>query len=145
MAKTTKYQTAEERLARIAGIIEDVDNRCAAADGPVTPTLQEMTQAEISEIYELASTGPVGLTERMNAGVEIRQRIEDIRKLKRRYQIVRSELKIQLKMWEDVKAGKRAGEKHVADPSKTARVAKDYCDSAIRNGEAALKQASKVR
>lgn len=139
-----KYNTAEERLARIAGIIEDVDNRCAAADGPVTPTLQEMTQAEISEIYELASTGPVGLTERMNADVG-RQRREEVRKLKRRYQIVRSELKIQLKMWEDVKAGKRAGEKHVADPSKTARVAKDYCDSAIRNGEAALKQASKVR
>lgn len=42
------------RLKMIASIIEAVDNRCAAADGPVTPTLKEMTQAEISEIYALA-------------------------------------------------------------------------------------------
>lgn len=45
----------EKQLARIAEIIEAVDDRCMAADGPVTPTLQEMTQAEISEIYRLAS------------------------------------------------------------------------------------------
>jgi hypothetical protein len=43
------------RLQRIAEIIEAVDNRCMAVDGPVTPTLREMTQAEISEIYRLAS------------------------------------------------------------------------------------------
>ena len=43
-----------ERLNRIAEIIESVDNRCMAADGPVTPTLQEMTQDEISRIYALA-------------------------------------------------------------------------------------------
>ena len=43
------------RLKRIAEIIEDVDQRCMAADGPVTPTLQEMTQDEISEIYKLAT------------------------------------------------------------------------------------------
>jgi hypothetical protein len=42
------------RLNRIAQIIEDVDNRCLAADGPVTPTLQEMTQDELSRIYALA-------------------------------------------------------------------------------------------
>lgn len=47
--------TNEERLRRIAFIIEAVDNRCMAVDGPVTPTLQEMTQSEISEIYKLAS------------------------------------------------------------------------------------------
>ena len=47
--------TYQERLKQIAEIIERVDNRCMAVDGPVTPTLQEMTQAEISEIYELAS------------------------------------------------------------------------------------------
>ena len=46
---------ADRRLRRIAAIIEHVDNRCMAADGPVTPTLQEMTQAEISMIYALAS------------------------------------------------------------------------------------------
>ena len=42
------------RLRRIEAIIEHVDNRCMAADGPVTPTLQEMTQAELSQIYALA-------------------------------------------------------------------------------------------
>lgn len=46
---------AEARLAKIAAIIEAVDNRCAAADGPVTPTLREMRQDELSEIYQLAS------------------------------------------------------------------------------------------
>jgi hypothetical protein len=44
----------EERLKRIAQIILDVDNRCMAVDGPVTPTLEEMTQDEISEIWELS-------------------------------------------------------------------------------------------
>jgi hypothetical protein len=47
---------AECRLARIAEIIEQVDARCAAVDGPVTPTLDEMTQAEISEVYRLAKS-----------------------------------------------------------------------------------------
>ena len=42
------------RLKRIAQIIEDVDNRCMFVDGPVSPTLQEMTQEEISEVYHLA-------------------------------------------------------------------------------------------
>ena len=42
------------RLRRIREIIEAVDNRCAAVDGPVTPTLQEMKQEEISAIYTLA-------------------------------------------------------------------------------------------
>lgn len=51
---------ADQRLSRIAGMIEVVDNRCMAADGPVTPTLQEMTQAEISMIYKLAAGKPVG-------------------------------------------------------------------------------------
>jgi hypothetical protein len=47
----------KERLKRIAQIIWDVDNRCMAADGPVTPALDEMTQEmmkEISEIWELS-------------------------------------------------------------------------------------------
>ena len=42
-------------LARIAEIIETVDNRAMAADGPVTPTLQEMEPAEMLEIYRLAT------------------------------------------------------------------------------------------
>lgn len=44
----------QNRLQRIAEIIEQVDDRCMAAEGPVTPTLSEMRQEEISEIYELA-------------------------------------------------------------------------------------------
>lgn len=56
-AKSDKrhHMTDKERLKRIAEIIEAVDNRCMAVDGPVTPTLQEMRQEEISEIYALAS------------------------------------------------------------------------------------------
>ena len=45
---------AEDRLNKIAEIIETVDNRCMASDGPVTPTLREMTKDEIREIYQLA-------------------------------------------------------------------------------------------
>jgi hypothetical protein len=46
------------RLRRIREIIELVDNRAIAADGPVTPTLEEMKQSEISEIYHLAGGKP---------------------------------------------------------------------------------------
>ena len=53
-------ESDRSRLAAIAGIIEVVDQRCLAADGPVTPTLREMTQAEISEIYRLAKGKPKG-------------------------------------------------------------------------------------
>jgi hypothetical protein len=52
--KKIDKMTLEERLRRIAVIIEDVDNRCMAADGPVTPTMSEMDQTEMSEIYHLA-------------------------------------------------------------------------------------------
>ncbi len=48
----------QNRLHRIAEIIEGVDQRCMAADGPVTPTLKEMRQDEISEIYKLAKEAP---------------------------------------------------------------------------------------
>lgn len=42
------------RLNRIKEIIEQVDSRAMACDGPVTPTLKEITQEEMSEIYKLA-------------------------------------------------------------------------------------------
>lgn len=48
---------AGERLAEIARIIEDVDNRCLAADGPVTKTRHEMTDDEMRAIYALAKDG----------------------------------------------------------------------------------------
>jgi len=54
MKKKWDWISQDERLNRIAQIIEGVDNRCMAVDGPVRSTLQEMTQAEISEIYALA-------------------------------------------------------------------------------------------
>ena len=47
-------ETDKDRLIQIRCIIEAVDNRCSAADGSVTPTLEEMTQEEISQIYALA-------------------------------------------------------------------------------------------
>lgn len=46
---------AINKLKKIASIIDDVDNRCLAADGAVTRTLEEMTQEEISKIYNLAT------------------------------------------------------------------------------------------
>lgn len=46
-----------QRLVKIGAIIEAVDNRCMAADGPVSSTLKEMHQSEISEIYALATGG----------------------------------------------------------------------------------------
>jgi len=50
-----QLRDAVKRLNRIAEIVENVDARCMHADGDVTPTLEEMTQEEISEIYRLAS------------------------------------------------------------------------------------------
>lgn len=43
-----------EALLEIREIIEAVENRCMAADGPVTPTHQEITDEEIRRIYKLA-------------------------------------------------------------------------------------------
>lgn len=52
---TRDWKELRRRLETIAEIIESVDNRCMAADGPVTPTLQEMRQGEISAIYAIAN------------------------------------------------------------------------------------------
>ena len=46
--------TPSGRLLKIKAIIERVDNRAMATDGPVPSTMQAMTQAEMSEIYRLA-------------------------------------------------------------------------------------------
>lgn len=58
MPKRPKKTTDAERLARIKAIIETVDNRCMAADGPVTPTLEEITVDEMRAIYALACRKP---------------------------------------------------------------------------------------
>lgn len=52
--KDQQIKNLTTRLDNIAKIIEDVDNRCMAVDGPVTPTLNEMTQKEMSMIYKYA-------------------------------------------------------------------------------------------
>ena len=50
--KTTA--AAYRRLSKIKDIIESVDQRASAADGPVTDTRQEMTNAEMRQIYRAA-------------------------------------------------------------------------------------------
>lgn len=42
------------RLDGIAEIIENVDDRCMAHDGPVGDTREEMTREEMREIYRSA-------------------------------------------------------------------------------------------
>jgi hypothetical protein len=57
MSRAKKFaipRTELGRLEAIASIIQQVDQRAMAADGPVTPTLQEMTQDEMRRIYALA-------------------------------------------------------------------------------------------
>jgi hypothetical protein len=44
----------DERLRQIKEIIDGVENRCMAADGPVTNTRVEMTDDELRRIYRLA-------------------------------------------------------------------------------------------
>lgn len=48
--------TAKDKLRRIAEIIEDVDNRCMAVDGPVSLTKDEITTKELKEIYRLCTS-----------------------------------------------------------------------------------------
>lgn len=44
----------ESRLQEIRSIIDRVENRCLAVDGPVSNTRHEMTDIELREIYVLA-------------------------------------------------------------------------------------------
>jgi hypothetical protein len=50
----TQRSAPGKRLAQIAAIIEAVDQRCLAADGPVSNTRHEMTDHEMRTIYWLA-------------------------------------------------------------------------------------------
>lgn len=38
----------------IMRLVDRVETRCLAADGPVTPTLQEMTEAELRQLWAAA-------------------------------------------------------------------------------------------
>lgn len=60
--------TEASRLAEIAAIIEHVDSRCMAADGPVTKTRHEITDDELRRIYRLAKGET--LKRRRAAGIE---------------------------------------------------------------------------
>lgn len=55
----------ETRLQKIAAIIQAVDDRCIASDGPVTKTRLEITDAELRTIYRLAMGKPLSRTERL--------------------------------------------------------------------------------
>jgi len=46
--------TLKPNAAKFCDILERIDNRCLAADGPVTPTLQEATTKELRSLYVLA-------------------------------------------------------------------------------------------
>jgi len=56
-SKTKKIEkmSKQDRLKKIAYIIESVDHRAMAADGPVTPTIDEITTKELCEIYAIAT------------------------------------------------------------------------------------------
>jgi hypothetical protein len=47
-------EMSKARLASIKEIIDTIENRCMAADGPVTNTRNEMTDEELQRIYRLA-------------------------------------------------------------------------------------------
>ena len=51
------YTNIYKRLSQIQEIIEAVDQRASAADGPVADTREEMTKAEMRKIYRLAKGG----------------------------------------------------------------------------------------
>ena len=45
-------------------IIDAIENRCMAADGPVTPTLQEMTESELCRLWKSVQKMRTALQER---------------------------------------------------------------------------------
>jgi hypothetical protein len=46
-----------EACDTVLSVIERVENRCMAADGPVTPTTKEIAEDELREIYLAAKLG----------------------------------------------------------------------------------------
>lgn len=53
--QTVIRPTPAQRLAAIAQILQAVDARCMAADGPVTLTRLEITDEELRRIYVFAT------------------------------------------------------------------------------------------
>lgn len=59
-AEVKQHRSNEsKRFSRIREVIERVDGRALAADGPVPPTEEEITGEEMREIYRLAGGKPV--------------------------------------------------------------------------------------
>lgn len=52
---TWKKKNARTPAAIIVDTLDAIDNRCMAADGPVTPTLLEATTQELRAIYIAAN------------------------------------------------------------------------------------------
>lgn len=50
MKDPKKLKTAYDAAKKLTALVESIDQRCMAADGPVTPTVQEMTAAESASI-----------------------------------------------------------------------------------------------
>lgn len=56
-------------IDRFNEIIAAIESRCMACDGPVTPTLKEMQEAELSDLWQQLQAIRNGLKwERANAG-----------------------------------------------------------------------------
>jgi len=53
----TDGKSQAEIFAKIMDVVLNVESRCLAADGPVTPTLDEMTEGEMRVIWLLAVAG----------------------------------------------------------------------------------------
>lgn len=58
-AQPARVKALQKRLARIKELIEAVEQRCLAVDGPVSKTCDEITDADLKEIYRLAGGKPV--------------------------------------------------------------------------------------
>ncbi len=52
-----EQNVAQQACRRIVNIIECVENRCMAADGPVTPTTKEITEDDLRRIWLAAKEG----------------------------------------------------------------------------------------
>jgi hypothetical protein len=52
MAQQANDSKAQAACRTVVDTIHSVENRCMAADGPVTPTCDEITDAELRAMYE---------------------------------------------------------------------------------------------
>lgn len=53
-SKTPKAEIRRFCARKFCAILEAIDQRCMAADGPVTPTLREATDTELRMLYRMA-------------------------------------------------------------------------------------------